>query len=80
MLCISQLTDIFRDLEGFRNVRVSRLFPVGDIIGVDYEVTVASSSSIMVHELSEFFATKTQQDERLGNSEIILTSPGGKWQ
>ena len=77
---ISQLTDIFRDLEGFRNVRVSQVYNVGDLIGIDYEVTVASSSSIMVYELSEFFSDKTEQDERLGNSELILMSPGGKYQ
>ena len=73
-----QLARIFTELEGFRDVQVTRVFPVGDNIGVDYEVTVGSSSSVMVDELNEFFAAKTELDDYLGNTDLLLMTPGGK--
>ena len=64
-------------MEGFRDVRVSRVFPVEDMIGIDYEVTVASSS-LMVNGLNEIFAVETGLEGFLGSSVLVLRNPTGK--
>ncbi|XP_072028281.1 uncharacterized protein [Amphiura filiformis] len=67
------LTAILDTLEGFQSVRVTGVSQIGDLIGVEYEVTVASTSPATVNDVNEVFARLAGF---LGNTGLMPLSIG----
>ncbi|XP_072023585.1 uncharacterized protein [Amphiura filiformis] len=70
------LTAIFQTLEGFLGVRVTRVLPIGDMIGVEYEVTVASTSRATVNDVNVVFTINTGLAGNLGNTGLMILTIG----
>ncbi|XP_072051597.1 uncharacterized protein [Amphiura filiformis] len=73
------LAPIFHDLEGLQGPpRVKEVYPLGDMIGVVYEVPVASTSPATVSDVDEVFARTTGLSGYLGNTDLLLLSIGDR--
>ena len=59
-------------------MEVTRVFPVGNLIGVDYEVSVASSSTVSTVDVAEWFESETGLTGNLGNTNVVLQPGEGK--
>ncbi|XP_072051649.1 uncharacterized protein [Amphiura filiformis] len=64
------------ELEGFLGVGVTSVNPIGDMIGVEYEVTVTNTSPATVNDVNEVFKLKTGLAGLLGNTDFMLLSIG----
>ena len=74
-----QLLNLFQTcVEGLRGVRVTRVFPVGESIGVDYEVILPQESSVTAEDVNVCFADKTGLDGFLGGTSLRLKASPGK--
>ncbi|XP_072051646.1 uncharacterized protein [Amphiura filiformis] len=73
------LAPIFPDLEGLQGLpRVKEVIQLGDMIGVVYEVPVASTSPATVSDVDEVFARTTGLSGYLGNTDLLLLSIGDR--
>ena len=60
-------------------MEITRVFPVdNNLVGVDYEVSVASSSTVSTVYVAEWFEGETGLTGNLGNTNVVLRPGEGK--
>ena len=78
-LFLFQLLKIFVTcFESVRGATVRRVFPVGESLGVDYEIILPQDSSVTDADVNDCFAEKTGLDGFLGSTNLLLKASPGK--
>ncbi|XP_072017220.1 uncharacterized protein [Amphiura filiformis] len=71
-----ELRNAVGGVDGYQDVSLSRLYPTPDgLLGIEYDVTVASSSSVDETDLNDLITENITPDGYFGNSLVSLRVP-----